>query len=67
MPVSTILALIAAFPQALSTFTAFWNDIRGTFSTEDQATIDAALTSAQTQDAADTATADAALKAAEQQ
>jgi len=61
MPITAILALIAAFPQALGSIQALWADIRGAFSTEDQAQVDAALKAAQAQDETDTAMADVAL------
>lgn len=64
MDVATILALINAFPQAITEIGNLWGVIKGEFSSEDQATIDAALATAQSQDAADTAAADVALQAA---
>lgn len=59
-----IIALISALPQAIPEITNLYNAVKGTLSTNDQATIDAALAAAQTSDGQATAAADAALDAA---
>lgn len=63
--VSSILALIQYAPAAISEITTLYNAVKADLSSDDQTTIDAALASAQSSDAAATETADAALTAAE--
>lgn len=64
--VPLILSLIQAAPGAITEITALYNAVKGVISNKDQATIDAALTAAQSSDAVATATADAALDVAAQ-
>lgn len=62
--VTSILALISAAPAAISEITTLYTAVKADLSSDDQATIEAALASAQTTDAAATATADEALTTA---
>jgi hypothetical protein len=41
--VVTILALISAAPQAITEIESLWSSIKGSFSTQDQATVDGVL------------------------
>lgn len=59
-----ILALIQNAPTAITEITALYGAVKTSLSSDDQATIDAALASAQASDLAATNTADAALTAA---
>jgi hypothetical protein len=59
--VLSLLTLIQFVPGAISEVTALYNAIKGDLSATDQATIDAALAAAQTDDSASTAKADVAL------
>ena len=61
---TAILALIANAPQAISEVTSLYNAVKSDLSDTDQASIDAALAAAQSDDAAATAAADAALTTA---
>lgn len=62
--VQALLALIQNAPAAISEIKNLYGAVKTDLSSDDQATIDAALASAQTNDAAATAAADSALDAA---
>lgn len=62
--VLSLLSLIQYAPQAIGEITTLYNSLKGDLSATDQATIDAALLAAQSDDATATAAADAALTAA---
>ncbi len=62
--VLSILSLLQYAPQAVTEINSLYQAIKGTFSPNDQATIDAALAKAIADDAASTAAADTTLDAA---
>ncbi len=62
--VSALLTMIQYAPGAISEITALYNVVKADISSDDQVSIDNALTAAQASDAAATAQADAALDAA---
>jgi hypothetical protein len=55
MTVALIVQMIEQGMVLVPQFITLWNSVKGTFSSTDQATIDAALAAAQAKDAADTA------------
>lgn len=59
--VTAILTLLQYAPAAVTDITALYNTIKSDLSSDDQASIDGALSAAQSQDMQATATADAAL------
>lgn len=62
MTVALLVQLIEQGIVLIPQFTALWNDVRGTYSSEDQAAVDAALAKARAADDADTKQADQDLK-----
>lgn len=64
MTVTLIVQLIEQGIVLLPQFVSLWNSVKDSFSSDDQATIDAALAAALAKDAADTAQADIDLKVA---
>lgn len=61
---ATIITLIEEGVVIIPKFLQLWNNVKGSFSTADTASIDAALAAAIKQDAIDTAQADKDLDAA---
>lgn len=60
----TIITLIEEGVILIPKFLKLWSNIKGSFSSDDMAAVDAALEAAKQQDAADTAQADKDLDAA---